>query len=61
MVFVSGVLAVISLGGVPDDLPVWATWLEALDGNLGRWLVLIAAVGLILAANSQPAIRFLNE
>ncbi len=52
MVF--AVLAIIGLAGLPDDLPRWAEWLSPLDGNLGRWLVVIIGVAMFLVVHGVP-------
>lgn len=54
------VLAVIGLGGVPDDVVTWWSWLETVEGNasgdIGRWLLVISAVVLFLGVNVVPAV-----
>lgn len=45
-------LAVIGIGGIPDDIQQWADWLgAALTGDVGRWLLVMAGIGGILGAN----------
>lgn len=51
----SAALAIIGLGGVPDALITWSSWLESAyaeaSGETGRWLLVVSAVVVLLGTN----------
>lgn len=57
---ISVAIAVIGLGGLPDDVVTWWSWLESVEaeatGNAGRWLLVVSAVLLFLGVNVLPAV-----
>jgi hypothetical protein len=55
------IIALIGLGGIPDDLQNWGRALGAiarmLDHDIARWLFCITGIGLFVAASRLPHFR----
>lgn len=54
------VLTIIGLGGLPDDLRGWASFLNALGHEGSRWFVFLLGLGLIAVA-AIPRLRLWEE
>jgi hypothetical protein len=47
------VLLVLGLVDIPEQIEGWAGWLEPLQGDAGRWLIALAGLLIIIAANHE--------
>jgi hypothetical protein len=56
---VSGLVFLLNLGGVPDDVATWASWLEWLNGHRSHWLIfgITAVAWLVLTGWLGLALR----
>jgi hypothetical protein len=52
-----GLLAIVGLAGLPNDLENWGAAFQAIGSELGRWLLVIVGLGVIAAVATSKARR----
>jgi hypothetical protein len=56
---ISFFLMVIGVGGVPEALKTWATWIPWLNNSTGRWISLLCGLSIFLAVQIYPRVTLL--